>query len=31
MEMAAWGVVILVGAIVAFGIAVAMRDLVLRR
>ena len=30
MEILAWGVVVLVGALVAFGLAVAVRDLVTR-
>ena len=31
MEIIAWGVVVLVGAIIAFGLAVCVRDLVSRR
>ena len=31
MEIIAWGVVVLIGALAAFGLLVALRDLVLRR
>ena len=31
MESIAWGVVVLVGALAAFGLVVAVRDLVWRR
>ena len=31
MEIIAWGVVVLVGALIAFGVAVSVRDLVSRR
>ncbi len=31
MEIIAWGVVVLVGALAVFGLAVAVCDLVLRR
>ena len=31
MEIIAWGVVVLVGALVAFGLTMSVRDLVARR
>ncbi len=31
MEIIAWGVVVLLGALITFGLAVAVRDLVSRR
>ena len=31
MEMIAWGVVVLVGALVAFGLTMSVRDLAARR
>ena len=31
MEVAAWSIVVLVGAVIAFGLVIAIRDLVLHR